>query len=191
MQQFVAASTARGNISRDHSFSVDELICEVINNGFEQDLCLNSNDFKNKQYSLLSVVNAKLQSKIYKMNYLNTFGCWYGRKYMLSLLLYTGCNCNYDLCKSQRNGDYDKWPHFDACLYNAIKIMSQSENYSTLSNDMPFHLYSGLRQVQLKNQNKIDAFYFPTYISTSYNKFVSKEFAQNNGMLMQFDSNTI
>ena len=56
---------------------------------------------------------------------------------------------------------------------------------------MSFHLYSGLQQVRLQNNAKINLFYYPTFISTSYNKNISIKFAANNGMLMQFDSNIV
>ena len=51
--------------------------------------------------------------------------------------------------------------------------------------------YSGLQNVQLNNTNKIDWFYLPTCVSCSYNKQVCKEFADHNGVLLQFDLNII
>ena len=41
------------------------------------------------------------------------------RDKMLALVLYTGCDCNYDLCSSQRNGDYNKWTPDKANLTQA------------------------------------------------------------------------
>ena len=43
----------------------------------------------------------------------------------------------------------------------------------------------------LNNKSKIDLFYFPTYVSTSYNINISKHFVNNNGMLIQFDKNIV
>lgn len=31
------------------------------------------------------------------------------RAEMLALVLYTGCDCTYALCKAERSGDYGKW----------------------------------------------------------------------------------
>ena len=193
MHQFKAASKVK---EIDYDCSLNGLISEVINNGFEKDLCLNSDDLKNKHYSLLKIVNEKFQSKYQKICYKNAFLQWsrdHTRALMLSLLLYTGCSCNYDLCKSQRDGNYKKWKCYDACLYKAISYLSCVEDYSRYCNDkrILFQLYSGLNKVQLKSNSKIHVFYFPTYISTSYDKKISVEFAQNDGMLMQFDSNVV
>ena len=198
MNQFVSANEMNDYpVDVVGMYTVNNLICEILSNGFEKDLCLTSNDFKNKHYSLLKIVNQKLQSKQYKKYYKNVLGVRNNetaRASMLSVLLYTGCDCNYDLCKSQRNGNYSKWKCFDDCLYQAISVFHDMEDYSSYfkdNTDIIFHLYSGLNRVQLKNKGKIDFCYFPTYLSTSYDKQVSIQFAQNNGMLMQFDSNIV
>ena len=195
MNPFTATSEAEG--FGTHASDIDSLILEVIDNGFEKDLCLNSNDLVNKQYTLLKIVNQKLQSKIFRIRYKNS-GLVYDkyhdrRSKMLSLLLYTGCECNYDLCKHQRNGNYEKWHEFDDHLHSAISDLHWFESYSDRSKQLSFsfHLYSGLNNVQLKNKKKIDLFYFNTYVSTSYDKSVSMQFAKNNGMLLQFDQNVI
>ena len=171
---------------------VDNLIFETINNGFEKDLCLNSNDLKNKKYSLLHLVNQKLQSKIYKINYKNIGLRIHNRRnLMLSLIMYTSCDCNYDLCKCQRNGNYDKWRIFDDNLYRAIYSFHIMEDYLQHDCKHDFIIYSGLNKVQLRNKKGINFFYFPTYVSTSYNVNISKKLAKNNGMLIQFDKNIV
>ena len=117
--------------------SMNSLIYEVLSNGFEKGLCLESDDLKNQHYSLLKIVNQKLQSKLHKKYYKNALADerhYDARVLMLSLLLYTGCDCNYDLCKSQRNGDYEKWLAFDNCLYAAISRLHEMEDYSSYFN---------------------------------------------------------
>ena len=173
------------------------LIAELIKNEFEKDLYIkDNNDINHKavydhkkaakirHYTLLAIVNEKLQCKMHKIR----LGSPLSRAEMLSLILYTGCDCNYDLCKFQRNGDYKKWYYFDKCLYNAIKKLNERETYS---NNMK--LYSGLSGVQL-NQSKLALAYFPTYVSTSYIKDVSISFmvqdtAFANGMMMELNEN--
>eukprot|EP01084_Bolivina_argentea_P179121 309539_1 len=103
------------NDYNDKDVFLNLLLKEVIENGFKSDLCLNDEDEKKDNYSLLMVVNEKLKSKRHKI-----MGSPLNRAEMLSLLLYTGGESNYDLCKSHRNGDYVKWKWFDYNLYNAI-----------------------------------------------------------------------
>eukprot|EP01084_Bolivina_argentea_P094903 170631_1 len=96
------------------------LIQEVIGNGYQSDLYLTSdcvddvNEEKKSDYSIMEVVDEKLLISRHKR-----VGSPLNRAEMLALVLYTSCNCNYDLCKSQRNDDYDKWKWFDYCLYHA------------------------------------------------------------------------
>ena len=88
MKQFVSTTTIEE--SSGEYCDVNDLIYELISNGFENDLCLNSEDFKN--------------------HYKKVFN--YRRALMLSSL-YSGCCCNYDLCEPQRQGNYEKWKCFD------------------------------------------------------------------------------
>ncbi len=60
---------------------------------------------------------------------------------MLALILYSGGESNYDLCKSQRNGEYFKWKWFDRCLEDAIEALSIREMFT-------YPLYSGLQNVR-------------------------------------------
>eukprot|EP01084_Bolivina_argentea_P236217 397244_1 len=119
----------------------EELIREVINNGFKSDLCLEcgpNDECKHCEYSLLNIVDQK-------MNHIRhqKMGKPLRRDFMLSLVLYTGCECNYDLCKTQRNGNYKKWQWFDYCLHKAIGTLSHYEKGSS------YKLYSGLNSVKL------------------------------------------
>eukprot|EP01084_Bolivina_argentea_P310482 537295_1 len=101
------------------------------------------------------------------------------RDHMLSLILYTGGYCNYDLCSSQRNGDYIKWKWFDFCLYQAIEKLSIRESGS-------FSVYSGLNHVKM-DQKQLKRGWFSTYVSTSWKKEVSQTFMSGTGMMIQID----
>ena len=102
---------------------------------------------------------------------------------MLALILYTGCDCNYDLCKSQRNGNYSKWQIFDKYLYDAIYKLHKCEVYLNTP------LYSGLQNVKLK-KNQLLVSFLPTYVSSSYVKDVALSFIKkSNGMLIEMDKN--
>eukprot|EP01084_Bolivina_argentea_P085363 154268_1 len=154
------------------------LIQEVINNGYTNDLCVScqtGEDCKHDGYSILKVVNNKLRSSRHrKMGYpLN-------RGEMLSLLLYTGCDCNHNLCETQRNDNFDKWKWFDYCLHSAINKLSKVENGK-------YRVYTGLTSVQM-DKPSLKKCYFKTYMSTSWNKEVARGFAVC-GLLIEFDEN--
>eukprot|EP01084_Bolivina_argentea_P096779 173977_1 len=104
---------------------LNALIFEVIFNGFKSDLCLQTEDIDNDIFSILQIVDQKMKCKRHQMmqSPLN-------RGEMLAFLLYTGCECNYDLCSSQRNGNYQKWKWFDFCLFNGIQKLSAKETGS-------------------------------------------------------------
>ena len=42
------------------------------------------------------------------------------RAKMLALVLYTGCDCNYAMCKAERSGDYATWRWFSYLLYGRL-----------------------------------------------------------------------
>eukprot|EP01084_Bolivina_argentea_P179908 310845_1 len=117
---------------------LNALIQELIDNKLQSDLYLNDDDEKNnyKTYTLLKVVDTKLNCKRHKgmRSPLN-------RAEMLSLLLYTGGDSNYMLCKTQRNGDYKTWKWFDYCLYYAIRKLSKRESGS-------YKIYTGLESTK-------------------------------------------
>eukprot|EP00484_Ammonia_sp_Unknown_P026388 CAMPEP_0197025842 /NCGR_PEP_ID=MMETSP1384-20130603/6059_1 /TAXON_ID=29189 /ORGANISM="Ammonia sp." /LENGTH=180 /DNA_ID=CAMNT_0042454419 /DNA_START=1 /DNA_END=543 /DNA_ORIENTATION=- len=99
---------------------------------------------------------------------------------MLALILYTGCECNYDLCASQRSGDYRKWKWFDYCLYFAITELSMLE-------EGEFSVFSGLNGVKL-NKKEIECGFFKTYVSTSWNRDVAEKFIKGSkGMMIEID----
>eukprot|EP01084_Bolivina_argentea_P009661 18028_1 len=115
----------KGSNYNDINGYLKPLIKEIVDNGYKSDLCLNDDDEKNNLYSIMSVVNAKLKCMRHRL-----MGSPLNRAEMLSLLLYTDGDSNYELCKSQRNGDYKTWKWFDYCLYNAIHKLSKREHGS-------------------------------------------------------------
>eukprot|EP01084_Bolivina_argentea_P031431 58177_1 len=151
-----------------------QLIDEVARNGFEKDLYLPQDDEKGNDYSLIHVVDDKMYAPRHK-----NMSCPLSRAEMLAIILYTGCDCNYDLCGSQRRGDYKKWKYFDLCLFNAINKLKQLETGK-------FKIYTGLNNVKL-NKKSIQNGYFVTYVSTSWKIEVSKKFMGETGMIMQID----
>ena len=90
-----------------------------------------------------------------------------------------GCDCNYDLSASQRNGDYEKWKFFDHCLYNAIQKLSVQERGI-------YQVYSGLTGVKM-DKKVVKNRYFATYVSTSWRKEVSEQFVAGEGMIIHID----
>ena len=145
------------------------LIDEVICNGFGS--CLS---FNNTQNNLIQIVDSKMNC----FQHLE-IGKPLNRGYILALILYTGCDCTYDLCSTQRNGNYLKWKWFDYNLYFAIQTLSDRETGH-------FHVFSGLHNVKL-NKKQILNGYFATYLSASWNKKIAKRFIKNTGMLIQID----
>eukprot|EP01084_Bolivina_argentea_P250788 420360_1 len=136
------------------------LINEVIENGYEQDLCFNLNEEKKDEYAIMKVVDEKINCMRHKL-----MGSPLSRAEMLSILLYTGSDCNYNLSKSQRNGNYHKWKWFDYCLYNAISKLSKRE-YGT------YKIYTGLTLTKLVDKY-VEVGYFKTYVSTSWIKHIA------------------
>eukprot|EP01084_Bolivina_argentea_P005387 10166_1 len=158
----------------DDKIGLEALIDEVIRNGFKRDLCLNDEDYKNDEYSIMKIVDDKLNHIRHRQ-----IGSPLNRAEMLSLILYTGCDCNYDLCSTQRAGNYMKWKWFDRTLHWAIRHLNKHEFGD-------YKIYSGLNNVKL-NQNKLSGS-FPTYISTSWSEDVAQVFVGGTGMLIQMDA---
>ena len=77
------------------------LIKDVISNGFEKDLYLRDDDEK-KDFSILKVAD----NKMFHPRHLKIKSPL-RRDHMMALIVYTGAECNYDLCKYQRKGDYE------------------------------------------------------------------------------------
>eukprot|EP01084_Bolivina_argentea_P315961 547575_1 len=86
---------------------LNALIFEVIYNKYKADLCLTAEDLEQEHLSILQIVDEKMKAKRHQI-----MGNPLTRGQMLALLLYTGCECNFDLCASQRKRDYTKWKWF-------------------------------------------------------------------------------
>eukprot|EP01084_Bolivina_argentea_P015318 28634_1 len=158
----------------DKNGYLEALIAEVVDNGYKRDLCLSDEDFQNDKYSLLDIVDSKMKARRHLL-----MGSPLNRAEMLSLILYTGADCNYDLCKSQRNGDYKKWKWFDSILYNAIKALSERERGE-------FSVYSGLADTK-SDMQFIEQAWFPTFTSSSMSRDIALTFIGGNGIELQIE----
>ena len=161
---------------------LEALIDEVYSNNFGYDLCLScskddecKHNVYDSKYSILHIVHEKMNCLRHKM-----MQSPLDRGMMLALILYTGCDCNYDLCAHQRNGDYYKWRWLDYCLYNAIWKLSGAESGR-------YPVYSGLNGVKMDKKVVTDGF-FVTYVSTSWKKQVSEAFMKGQGMMLHIDA---
>eukprot|EP01084_Bolivina_argentea_P288778 495703_1 len=149
-------------------------LTEIINNGYKSDLCLCDDDLKNDEYTLMNIVDSKLNCMRHKK-----MGCPLNRSEMLSLILYTGGDSNYELCKEQRNGEYEKWKWFDYCLYNAIIKLSKRE-YGC------YKIYTGLSSTNLPHKY-VEIGYFKTYVSTSWVREIAETFTDDTGMIFEIN----
>lgn len=158
---------------------LEALMNEVKKNGFGNDLMLTNGA------SLLTIVDEKLKHKRH-----TDMGSPLNKALMLSIVLYTGCDCNYDLCSSQRNGDYKKWAVFDYCLKKAIKTLAENE-YGK------YAVYTGVGNAMIDfkklQANKVGGVYsingwLSTFTSTSWDKKVAQQFCGPNGMIMGLES---
>ena len=161
------------------NYGINELVMEVYKNGFVSDLFIDDSKWRewHSLFTLLYVVNEKMNSDYHKK-----LGSPLNRAQMMALVLYTSCDCNYDLSKSQREGNYTKWAVFDALLHMAVFELSQCEKLDNVP------LYSGLYNVNA-DKSVLKQCYLPTYFSTSWNKQVSISFMKDKGMLLEFDKN--
>ena len=139
----------------DHDYNesdeklLKDLVMEVVNNDFERDLCLTDDDLYRQCYSIFKIVNEKLESKMHKIGFVNCLT----RAEMLALILYTGCDCNYDLCKCQREDNFTKWRIFDKCLYSAISKLHDIERYDDVQKQIRLNLYILVLQMYNYKEN--------------------------------------
>eukprot|EP01083_Nonionella_stella_P113529 334731_1 len=147
------------------------LVNELKKNKFGDDLIMPSG------HSLLEVVDEKLKHPrhIAMKSPLN-------KPLMLSIVLYTGCDCNYDLCASQRSGNFKKWIVFDYCLGTAVDKLNHAE-YGE------YPVYSGVGGVMLEfGKEKSIAGFLSTFTSTSWDKNVAERFCGPSGMIVGLGS---
>ncbi len=144
---------------------LNALLGEMERNGFKSDIT-NEN--------ILSIVEDRLQCLRHK-----AMGSPLNKCQMMALVLYTWSDCNYELCLSQRKGEYLKWKWFDFCLYFAIFNLSQNETGN-------YMLFSGLSNVKLDSK-EVQNGYFVSYTSATWMRHIAMEFVNGEGMLIQFD----
>eukprot|EP01084_Bolivina_argentea_P291385 500795_1 len=155
------------------------LIDEIIQNGFENNLII-SDEFDEK-YGILSVVKEKMNHHRHK-----ALGCPLNRGEMLSIILYTGSECNWYLTEAQMkknsNTCNDKWKWFEYLLDEAIKKLHENEGGD-------YKIYTGLRTTNLvKNKQKGK---FTTFVSASWEKDIAMDYMnldgknKNGGMIIE------
>eukprot|EP01084_Bolivina_argentea_P115816 205886_1 len=167
--------TSEVNPIEASTYTLNALITEVVNNGYKKDLCLDKEeDFKNDNYTLMNIVKEKMNHQRHKM-----MGSPLQEYHILALLLYTGCDCNHDLCLTQRNGDYNKWKVFDFCLNAAIHRLCLFERGR-------FKVYSGVCGVKFDTK-QMNMIYLPTFTSTTWKKEVAKMFVGAEGVILELD----
>lgn len=69
----------------------------------------------------------------------------FNRAQMLAFILYTGCDCTYDMSAAERDRDFDTWPWFSFLLQQAIFTSDLARQYKSNQNDV---LYSGTHPLQ-------------------------------------------
>ena len=111
--------------------------------------------------------------------FVRKIACNFKYMYMYVHSHYLGGECNYDLCKTQRNGDYTKWKWFDLCLYNAIGELAGKERGK-------FPVFSGVGGLKLDSKVIAEG-HFITYTSTSWKKDVATSFMNGKGMMIRID----
>eukprot|EP00483_Globobulimina_turgida_P001131 UN01133 len=142
-------------------------MAEVKKNGFSEDLY-------EEEYMLMLI-----QEKLEHPRHL-AMGAPLNYGEMLAMILYTGCDSNYDLCASLRNGNASKWKWFDYCLDIAISKLSQWEiGY--------YPVYSGINNVML-NKREIKNGFFKSYVSASRNAQIAASFKGESGILIEIES---
>eukprot|EP01084_Bolivina_argentea_P285381 489370_1 len=147
------------------------LMNEVKINNFGDDLVMPNG------HSLIEIVDEKLKHPrhIAMKSPLN-------KPLMLSIILYTGCQCNYDLCAAQRNGNFKKWVIFDYCLSCALTKLKNAE-YGE------YPVYTGVGNVMIDFKKKQSSGFLSTFTSTSWDKKVAERFCGPYGMIVALESN--
>ena len=188
--------------SGDHRFKLNplkQLINEVCQNGYKNDLMIynyEKNKFKykskmndnNNKYDKNDNLLRILQEKLIHPKHVQ-FGMPFldKKQFLFAIMLYTDCDCNYDLCQTIRNNNFTKWKLFDMCLKHGIILLHKYFiNYDYHSK---LCTYSGISQCQLKlNKNNACFIHFSTYVSTSLDKSIGIKFlGDKGGMLCTFD----
>ncbi len=164
----------------------------MIRNGFITDLLcklplparIDLKNLKEKDldlFPIMRIVENKMEHPIHKKMGQPLKGI-HMRHAMLSLILYTGCDSSYDLCASQRAGDYMKWKFFDASLWGAIDVLSEFEEFE-------YPLFSGLANVVFPKNTERGL--FATFLSASRSKHDPNSFLCILGVLHVLPRNNL
>ena len=114
---YVAATEKQQTGHKDEDGFLRMLIKEVVGNGFEAALCFSGSEEKkdDEEYPVMMIVAEKLQCRSHRR-----MGSPLDKGEILALLLYTAGDCNYELCKAQRSGDYATWKWFDRAVFDQV-----------------------------------------------------------------------
>ncbi len=108
------------------------LVREVIRNGFEDDLLCklpcprnirNINAITSEECELLPIMQVVREKMMHPTHDKMGKPLSNYPEAMLALILYTGGHCNYELCRTQREGDFGTWKFFDSSLSQASKTL--------------------------------------------------------------------
>lgn len=106
---------------------------------------------------------------------------------LLALVLYTGCDCTYDLTACLLSEDYETWSVFDFTLCMAIGILS----WHFRSSEVP--LYTGLANVYLDSDRMLsgnESGFLRCHTSTSPMKEVAEKHRGVQGVLITIPPQT-
>jgi hypothetical protein len=101
---------------------------------------------------------------------------------LLALLLYTGCDCNYDLTRCLLSDDYETWCVFDFTLSMAIGILS----WHSSASEVP--LYTGLADAYVDSRFVDpcgnEGVFLKCHMSMSTKREVAEQFRGDKGLLI-------
>eukprot|EP00483_Globobulimina_turgida_P007308 UN07322 len=108
---------------------------------------------------------------------------------MLSIILYTGCECNWYLSDDERNDNTnnlynDKWKWMEYCLDSAITKLHYKECGE-------YKIYTGLRTTNLVRNRQSGT--FKTFVSASWKKDIAIDYMNNDkknnngGMIIEME----
>lgn len=107
---------------------------------------------------------------------------------LLALVLYIGCDCNYDLTRCLLSDDYETWRVFDFTISTAIGILS----WHSCTSEVP--LYTGLAGIYVDSRYVVpcgnEGVFLKCHTSTSTKKEVAEQFRGDKGVLITIPPQT-
>ena len=126
-----------------------------------------------KIYKIFELLMISMRHPRHKM-----MGCPLELEQMLALILYCDGDCNYDLCKTQREYTVTKkWPYFHYILNDAINKLSQFETHYE-------HIYTGVCGVFLESKIESQSAYFQSNVSFSTDLNIALQFHGDSGIII-------